>query len=264
MYPHSAGALLPDNFLPGESLPINHDSDSDGGWQPAAPRRGKNARDRIFRAWLRGDAKPEGMQYDHVVWTWPVAKRKQRVAQAVGITQREMADKVLSLWTELEASLEEKRGLETAATMTSVGARVRIVGCTTTGASKFQCAPASSALPIDVQTRSCSGCMMEMQPPCRAILASMNFTAVLIEEAAEISEPQLVAALPATAERLIMIGDHKQLPPKTNAFDLRVRRHCFLPRFLQRKEMITTPTLTSSERVPCCSRPASRQNESKG
>lgn len=53
-------------------------------------------------------------------------------------------------------------------------------------------------------------------------MAAIPFTAVLVEEAAEIVEAHVVAALPSSATRLIMIGDHQQLRPKVNQYDLQV------------------------------------------
>jgi hypothetical protein len=44
----------------------------------------------------------------------------------------------------------------------------------------------------------------------------------MVEEAAEIVEPHVVAAIPPSAKRLIMIGDHQQLRPKFNNYELQV------------------------------------------
>ena len=44
---------------------------------------------------------------------------------------------------------------------------------------------------------------------------------VLVEEAAEVLEPCLVAALTKSVEKLILIGDHKQLKPQVDTFYLR-------------------------------------------
>ena len=46
---------------------------------------------------------------------------------------------------------------------------------------------------------------------------------MIVEEAAEILEGQLVAVIPPSVQHLIMIGDHKQLKPMVH-FD-RLRRH---------------------------------------
>ena len=45
----------------------------------------------------------------------------------------------------------------------------------------------------------------------RDLLASVNPCVVLVEEAAEIMEPQVLAALPDCVQQLVMIGDHEQL-----------------------------------------------------
>ena len=47
-----------------------------------------------------------------------------------------------------------------------------------------------------------------------SLLARLNVTVVIVEEAAEVTEPLLIAALPSTTQLLYMAGDHKQLPPQ--------------------------------------------------
>lgn len=54
-------------------------------------------------------------------------------------------------------------------------------------------------------------------------MAAIPFQGVLVEEAAEIVELHVLAAMPATAQRLVMIGDHQQLRPKVNSYDLQAR-----------------------------------------
>ena len=63
--------------------------------------------------------------------------------------------------------------------------RIDIVGCTTTGLSKYR------------------GCLASMQP-----------RSLLIEEAAETREANIVSALYPSVQQLILVGDHKQLAPK--------------------------------------------------
>ena len=43
----------------------------------------------------------------------------------------------------------------------------------------------------------------------------------MVEEAAEILEPCLISAISRTTDHLIMIGDHKQLRPNVDTFQLR-------------------------------------------
>lgn len=63
--------------------------------------------------------------------------------------------------------------------------RIDIVGCTTTGLSKYR------------------GCIAAMQP-----------RSLLIEEAAETREANIVSALYPSVQQLILVGDHQQLAPK--------------------------------------------------
>ena len=48
---------------------------------------------------------------------------------------------------------------------------------------------------------------------------------MIVEEAAEILEGQLVAVIPPSVQHLIMIGDHKQLKPIVHFVGLRKRHH---------------------------------------
>jgi helicase required for RNAi-mediated heterochromatin assembly 1 len=66
-----------------------------------------------------------------------------------------------------------------------------IIGCTTTGLSKYR------------------GCLAAMQP-----------VSLLIEEAAETREANIVSALYPTLQQLILVGDHKQLAPKCDIIHL--------------------------------------------
>ena len=54
-------------------------------------------------------------------------------------------------------------------------------------------------------------------------LASSHDTTLLVEEAAEILEPHVVTCLDTEFARVVMIGDHKQLPPKVESHDLQRR-----------------------------------------
>jgi superfamily I DNA and/or RNA helicase len=46
---------------------------------------------------------------------------------------------------------------------------------------------------------------------------------IVVEEAAEVLEAHVLAALPPSAEQLILIGDHQQLRPTVETFELRTR-----------------------------------------
>ncbi|KAK2594092.1 hypothetical protein QQS21_008195 [Conoideocrella luteorostrata] len=73
--------------------------------------------------------------------------------------------------------------------------RKRVIGCTTTAAAKY------------------SSLIKAAEPDC-----------VLVEEAGEILEAHVLAALNPTVKQLILIGDHKQLRPKCKNYSLSVER----------------------------------------
>ena len=52
------------------------------------------------------------------------------------------------------------------------------------------------------------------------ILEQLKFEVVIIEEAAEVLEPHILALLTKNTRQLIMIGDHKQLKPKPYSYEL--------------------------------------------
>lgn len=52
-----------------------------------------------------------------------------------------------------------------------------------------------------------------------SVVQRLNVDVVIVEEAAELSEAQVLACIP-TARRLVMIGDHQQLRPKVNCYEL--------------------------------------------
>ncbi|ACO68235.1 hypothetical protein MICPUN_104668 [Micromonas commoda] len=69
----------------------------------------------------------------------------------------------------------------------------RIIGCTTTGAAMF-----------------------------KELIEAAQPTVVIVEEAAEILEAHVITSLQNNTKHLIMIGDHKQLRPKLDTYELSV------------------------------------------
>ena len=54
----------------------------------------------------------------------------------------------------------------------------------------------------------------------RRMIESLAPSVVIVEEAAEVLEPQLIAILGPWVKHLVMIGDHKQLPPPVQCYKL--------------------------------------------
>lgn len=71
----------------------------------------------------------------------------------------------------------------------------RIIGCTTTAAAKYT-----------------------------KLITSAQPDIVIVEEAGEIQESHIVTALTPSVKQLILIGDHKQLRPKVNNYNLTVEK----------------------------------------
>jgi hypothetical protein len=57
------------------------------------------------------------------------------------------------------------------------------------------------------------------------LLQALQPEVIIVEEAAEITEPQLVACLNSKLRQLILIGDHQQLPPKVEAYPLEKQKN---------------------------------------
>ena len=74
--------------------------------------------------------------------------------------------------------------------------RVQVVGCTTTGLTKY-----------------------------RGLLASLKPKVLMIEEAAETREPNITSAIFPTLDQLILVGDHQQLVPHVDVRELGFEPH---------------------------------------
>ena len=61
--------------------------------------------------------------------------------------------------------------------------------------------------------------------------ADIKPSVMIVEEAAEILEGQLVAVIPPSVQHLIMIGDHKQLKPVVHFHRLKKKHHLDLSMF---------------------------------
>ena len=64
-----------------------------------------------------------------------------------------------------------------------------------------------------------------------SIAANVQPSIMIVEEAAEVLEAQLLAAIPLSVQHLIMIGDHMQLKPQVHHQRLRKWNHMDLSMF---------------------------------
>ena len=86
------------------------------------------------------------------VWSWPRKRREVAAIAAARKIEEAHLERAAALWAELELALEEKRSLETDAKVQAFKTSKLVVGCTTSGASKYWCAPTSH-----LQARFASG-----------------------------------------------------------------------------------------------------------
>ena len=52
----------------------------------------------------------------------------------------------------------------------------------------------------------------------RELLEQIKPAVMLVEEAAEVLESHILAAIPSSLQHLVLIGDHKQLQPSTASY----------------------------------------------
>ncbi|KAG6147076.1 hypothetical protein E4U28_007793 [Claviceps purpurea] len=75
-----------------------------------------------------------------------------------------------------------------------------------------------------VRTKQVIGCTTTAAAKYPGIIKAANVDCVIVEEAGEILEAHILAALSPNVEQLILIGDHKQLRPKCKNYGLSVEK----------------------------------------
>lgn len=73
-----------------------------------------------------------------------------------------------------------------------------------------------------VQAKRITACTTSVAGSPTSIIKAANPEVVIVEEAGEIVEAHVIAALNPSVKHLILIGDHKQLRPKVNSYNLSI------------------------------------------
>ena len=115
---------------------------------------------------------------------WAVAELMRKKAKSAYLKRIDGLSDILQETDREMSQLEDKR-------VSSMLKKMDIVAMTTTGASKY-----------------------------RSQLRRVGAKVVMVEEAAEVLEAQIVTSVARETEQLILIGDHMQLKPKVNSFTL--------------------------------------------
>lgn len=180
--------------VPSEAL-TGHGADT---YTTVGERGRKMAADYLLNRWqymkspspfsdrIQGDTGP--------FWSIPHQERVSRVKSwASSITEERLAE-VAKLGSDLS---EKQKYLETLMTRPKRATldEKKVIGCTTTAAAKYH-----------------------------ELIAAANADMVLVEEAGEILEAHVLTALAPSVRQLVLIGDHKQLRPKINNYELSVEK----------------------------------------
>ena len=125
------------------------------------------------------------------IWTIDVEKRKEMLRVWEREYRAPHLESLARYMAVFETSINELDELRAEAKVDTVS-RATLIGCTTTSAAKH-----------------------------RGLLENVRPDVVIVEEAGEILECHILTNLYDSVKRLVMIGDHQQLPPKLEFFDLR-------------------------------------------
>ncbi|KAM6493100.1 hypothetical protein JOM56_011234 [Amanita muscaria] len=160
--------------------------------------KGKPIKDSyLFDRWLEGRPPryfPELAQLYPRLWAMKQTNRQFLVKKWENEIEKEMLSSFYSVakqYDELIHQLERKLSERDTHTLQSK----RIIGCTTTAAAKYS-----------------------------ELLQSVSPSVLLVEEAGEILESHILTALGREKNKLILIGDHKQLRPKVKSYPLTVEK----------------------------------------
>ncbi|EGR46246.1 uncharacterized protein TRIREDRAFT_66551 [Trichoderma reesei QM6a] len=155
----------------------------------------------VYDAWLHGKhwssmgMLGQVMGEEHkVVWDIPPPTRTALHMQWTSHVRQEQIDEFAqlaetcdSLYRQIDSLYKESKR--------KIVKEKRIIGCTTTGAAMYQ-----------------------------SIIRAASPDIVLVEEAGEILEAHIITSLGPSVKQLILIGDHKQLRPKVNNYNLTVEK----------------------------------------
>ncbi|KAI0597891.1 P-loop containing nucleoside triphosphate hydrolase protein [Biscogniauxia sp. FL1348] len=126
------------------------------------------------------------------VWQMRKAERQSKIVEWRQSIHQEILEALVKKITEFNKVQKELQSLQKEKTEQVLQSK-RIIGCTTTAASMYA---------------------SEIQSATPGV--------IIVEEAGEILEPHILAAMGPTTKQLIQIGDHKQLRPKVKNYKLTV------------------------------------------
>jgi AAA+ superfamily predicted ATPase len=173
-------------------------------------------KDALWKAWLKGKPRsavpcsqrgderrrrfrdehqavsPANEEADLDIWALDRKQRQQKKGEWQDEYFREDREELAALMVEHDTVSNQLNELKRGRDLVKLRG-ARIIGCTTTGAAMF-----------------------------KELIEAAQPTVVIVEEAAEILEAHVITSLQKNTKHLIMIGDHKQLRPKLDTYELSV------------------------------------------
>lgn len=172
-------------------------SDNDG--YKKVGKKGKAiAEDYLYDRWKKGQGpgifSHHALKNHQNVWNIEPPLRAKYIEKWFSTILQEKAERVQELARQYDL-IQEQMDTQFNESKVSVLRKKRIIGCTTTAAAKYT-----------------------------KLIASAQPDIVIVEEAGEIQEGHILTALTPSVKQLIQIGDHKQLRPKINNYQLTVEK----------------------------------------
>lgn len=172
--------------------------DEDDGFRKIGKTGKKVTDDYLYERWKSGYGpgtfKVTALKQHPDVWGIQPPLRKKYIEDWASAIRQEKADIVQELSREYNDIQERMEGCFNE-NKVQILLEKRIIGCTTTAAA--------------MHTK---------------LITSAQPDVVVVEEAGEIQESHILTALTPSVEQLILIGDHKQLRPKINNYNLTVEK----------------------------------------
>lgn len=162
-------------------------------------KKGKEiTEDYLYERWRSGQGPgifgPHSLKNHSNVWNIAPPLRNKYIEKWFSTILQEKAEHVQEVARRYDL-IQERMDTQFNESKVSVLRNKRIIGCTTTAAAKHT-----------------------------KLIASAQPDIVLVEEAGEIQESHILTALTPSVKQLIQIGDHEQLRPKTNNYQLTVEK----------------------------------------
>jgi hypothetical protein len=168
--------------------------------------------DYLWKCWQNGEGMPQSIAYfgesytsdlATAFWSLPLDERLSMIAEWRREILQPKVEEISHMTSEFNALLEQKQSLCHERELEILG-QARIIGATTSGAAAN-----------------------------RALLSAIAAGVVIVEEAGEVLEAHILTSLAAddvegsgATKHLILIGDHKQLPPKVESYNLTTTSGC--------------------------------------